>query len=110
MIFDKTKNVIIQRFTYCYKSIILNYKSWFLVLLSLLIIDKNIVTSFISFLIMLVFSHIAHYCYHNNNFYPLNVTHLYHHSHNNMFSHAIQILLEFVSLLFILFFKCLGFI
>ena len=103
--FDVTK--IIQRIIYCYNSIVLNYKSWFLILLALFLIDKNIVNSFVSFFIMLVFAHIAHYCYHNDSFYPLNVAHLYHHNHNNMFSHTIQILLEFVSLLFIVFFKYL---
>ena len=103
--FDNVKKILIERFTYCYKSIVLNYKSWFLLLVSLFFIDKNITSSFITFILMFFLGHIAHYCNHIDSTYPFNIVHLYHHSHNNMFSHLIQILLEFNSLLSIIFLK-----
>jgi hypothetical protein len=103
--FDDVKKIVTERFTYCYKSILLNYKSWFLLLISLFFIDKNITSSFITFISMIFVGHIAHYCNHIDSSYPFNIVHLYHHSQSNMFSHLIQILLEFNSLLFIIFFK-----
>jgi hypothetical protein len=99
------KNKIVERVRFIYKSIILNYKSWIFLLVSLFLIDKNIISCFVSFILMLFVAHIAHYCNHDDSSYPFNVVHLYHHSHNNMFSHLIQILLEFNSLLFIIFLK-----
>jgi hypothetical protein len=99
------KNKIIERVKYIYKSIILNYKSWIFLLVSLFLIDKNIISCFVSFILMLFIGHVAHYCNHAETSYPFNIVHLYHHSHNNMFSHLIQILLEFNSLLSIIFFK-----
>ena len=105
--FDNIKNLIFERFTSCYNSIFLNYKSWGFLLLSLTIIDKNITSSFITFILMIFVGHIAHYCNHIDSSYPFNIVHLYHHSHNNMFSHWIQILLEFNSLLSVVFLKYL---
>lgn len=105
--FDNIINPIFERFTSCYNSIFLNYKSWVFLLLSLTIIDKNTTSSFITFILMIFVGHIAHYCNHVDSSYPFNIVHLYHHSHNNMFSHWIQILLEFNSLLFVVFLKYL---
>lgn len=103
--FNHVKKILIERLIYSYKSILLNYKSWFLLLTSLFLIDKNITSSFITFILMFFLGHIAHYCNHIDSTYPFNIVHLYHHSHNNMFSHLIQILLEFNSLLFVIFIK-----
>jgi len=99
------KKIATERLIHCYNSILLNYKSWFLLLVSLFFIDKNVISCFVSFILMLFVGHIAHYCNHIDTSYPFNIVHLYHHSHNNMFSHLIQILLEFNSLLFVLFLK-----
>ena len=106
-VFQFIVNTINHRFNYIYKSLILNYKSWFLILLSFFVIDKNNLSCYASFILMLFVAHIAHYFYHIEFVYPLNVVHLYHHSHNNFFSHFIQILLEFNSLLYVIFFKYL---
>lgn len=103
--FNHVKKILIERLIYSYKSMLLNYKSWFLLLTSLFLIDKNIVSCYFSFILMLFISHIAHYCNHIDSTYPFNIVHLYHHSHNNMFSHLIQILLEFNSLLSVIFIK-----
>ena len=95
-----------KRILYCVNSIILNYKSWFFVGAALYLIDsKNIILSWLTFLAMLIISHIAHYLNHLDDSYPFNIAHLYHHSHSNWVSHWIQIILEFNSILLILIVK-----
>lgn len=103
----KENNELIKRINYFCKSILLNYKSWVVTSFALLFINNNILTSYISFAIMLFVVHIAHYVNHFDSSYPFNVVHLYHHNNNNMSSHLLQILLEFFSLLFILVLKYL---
>jgi hypothetical protein len=47
------------------------------------------------------FHHLSHY----DIFYPISCSHLYHHNHNNFFSHFIQVIIEYVMILSPLIFK-----
>jgi len=89
-----------------YESLTMNYKSWILVLLSLLLISKQTKKRFsislVTFFISIVAAHYVHKNVHNKieegqNRPNLNVLHLYHHEHDNLLSHVIQILVEFLS-------------
>jgi hypothetical protein len=97
-----------------YESLTMNYKSWILVLLSLFLISKQTKKRFsislVTFIISIV---VAHYV-HNNVHHKieegqsrpnLNILHLYHHEHDNILSHIIQIILEFVSGVYVIFVK-----
>lgn len=96
----------IKRSQKVYESITTNYKSWILILLSLFLISKqskgHFSISFITFLTAIIAAHYIHNDVHvkiekGQNRPNLNVLHLYHHEHDNILSHAIQIILEFVS-------------
>lgn len=87
-------------------SILMNYKSWLVLFICLYWIQPaNWMITFMSFFAMMFFSHIFHYMCHWKYSYPYNIVHLYHHSSSHMFSHVIQQLLEFVSILSMLYMK-----
>ena len=87
------------------KSLLLNYKSWFFLVIALILISlkdltgcaMNLGKGFATFGILFVASHVLHYWAHFKRAYPQNIVHLYHHEHNNFFSHFLQIIVEFVS-------------
>lgn len=86
------------------KSLLMNYKTWFLLITTLVIISlaggiKGLGNGFATFGILFVASHLLHYFAHFKNAYPQNIVHLYHHEYNNFFSHFIQIVVEFVALM-----------
>lgn len=92
------------------KSFTTNYKSWSLIVLSIIILSRtNLIGGFITFIILIVFAYFIHYYSHLKTSYPFNITHLYHHENNNFFSHFIQITLEFVALLSFLYTKYIAF-
>lgn len=96
----------IENLKYTIDSLILNYKSWILIVVCLYFINPNSVfQSVFTFLNMLIISHVFHYFAHTDSAYPGNLIHLYHHDNNNWFSHFIQIVLEFVALLSVNIFK-----
>jgi hypothetical protein len=85
------------------KSLQLNYKSFLLLFIALIFLSKNnYLICFITFFILLILSYLSHYFYHCEIFYPLNVVHIYHHENNNIFSHFIQVILEFQTACFML--------
>lgn len=97
-----------------YESLTMNYKSWILILLSLFLISKQTKkrysVSLITFFISIVIAHYAHKNVHHKieegqNRPNLNVLHLYHHEHDNLLSHVIQILVEFVSGVYVIVIK-----
>ena len=55
----------------------------------------------------MLFAHYFHKLCHYDDIYPFNITHIYHHLHNNWFSHFIQSVLEFSAFLSIIVFKYL---
>jgi hypothetical protein len=84
------------------KSLLLNYKSWILIFIVIFFLPHthSIFQSYFTFLAMLFLAYFSHFFSHID---PSNSSvHLYHHQHNNFFSHFIQILLEFVTLLLII--------
>ena len=86
------------------KSIILNYKSWFVLMISVIIISSNdLLNGLGTFFFMLFASHLFHYSCHLAIY--TNSVHLYHHTHHNYLSHISQIILEFCSILFFMFSK-----
>jgi len=97
-----------------YVSFTINYKSWILVLLSLFLISKQIKKKFsvslITFFISIIISHYVHNSVHHKiedgqNRPNLNILHLYHHEHDNILSHVIQVILEFVSGVYVIVLK-----
>ena len=86
------------------KSIVINYKSWILLMISIFIITKNdLIYGFLTFIFMLLASHSFHQSCHTA-FY-VNSVHVYHHKNNNYLSHISQILLELISILNFIFIK-----
>jgi len=83
------------------KSLIMNYKSWLLLITALVVISSTngLGNGFATFGVLFIASHLLHYFAHFKNAYPQNIVHLYHHEHNNFFSHFIQIVVEFVALM-----------
>lgn len=84
------------------ESLRINYKSWIVIFISLFFLpgESSFFIKIITFFFMLFLSYYFHYTAHVD---TTNASvHLYHHSHNNFFSHFIQILLEFVTILFII--------
>lgn len=87
------------------KSIVLNYKSWILLFLATYFINCYTIPDLITLIIMLMAVHLVHYFSHYPIFYPINCAHLYHHDNNNLFSHIIQMIIEFVFILSPILFK-----
>ena len=71
------------------KSLTMNYKSWLLLITALVVISSinGLGNGFATFGVLFVASHLLHYFAHFKNAYPQNIVHLYHHEHNNFFSH-----------------------
>ena len=88
----------IQYFSFILHSICINYKSWILLLCSLLILCDFRWVLLLTFVIGMISSHIIHYWHHFEHSYPHNIIHDYHHRYNLPFNHFIQLLLEFVSI------------
>lgn len=98
-----TKIIKDKRLTYLIQSLRINYKTFLLLFVVLIILSKkNYITCFITFFILMLLSYFTHYFYHCEIFYPMNVIHIYHHENNNFFSHFIQLILEFGTSCFIL--------
>ena len=88
------------------QSLTINWKSWLCIHISLYLInDNSLFIGYINYFIILLFSYWSHYLLHWKYIYPLNIIHIYHHLHSNTFSHIIQIILEFVSLMFFIVIK-----
>lgn len=85
-----------------FESLLLNYKSWILIFIVIFFLPHphSIYQSYYTYFIMLFITYFAHLFSHIDS--SNSSVHLYHHQHNNFFSHFIQILLEFVTLLLIL--------
>lgn len=86
------------------KSLLMNYKTWLLLVITLVTISSTngisgLGNGFATFGVLFIASHLLHYFAHSKNAYPQNIVHLYHHEHNNFFSHFIQIVVEFVALM-----------
>lgn len=93
----------ITKYNYILQSLQINYKTFLLLFVVLVILSKNnYLVCFITFFVLLFSSYLAHYFYHCEIFYPMNVVHIYHHENNNFFSHFIQLVLEFATACFIL--------
>ena len=92
-------------FYYILNSILINYKSWIFLAISLLILCEFNVTIFLTFTIGMFSSHLIHYWHHFEYSYPHNIIHDYHHRYNLLFNHFIQVVLEFVSIVGIIPFK-----
>lgn len=88
------------------ESLKLNYKSLILLFIVLFILsNNNYIVCVITFIFFSLLSHLVHYLYHCEIFYPLIITHVYHHENSNFFSSFIQLVLEFVISCFTLFIK-----
>ena len=85
-------------FSHIINSLQLNYKSWILLIASLLILCKFNGMLLITFVVGMISSHLIHYWHHFELSYPHNIIHDYHHRFNLPFNHIIQIILEFVSI------------
>ena len=83
-------------------SLLLNYKSWILLFIAIYLLPHthSFFLSYLTYFIMLFLAYFSHYSAHIDS--SNSSVHLYHHMNNNFFSHFIQLLLEFVTLLLIL--------
>jgi len=103
-IIKETCNIIKNTLVNIKKSVFINYQSWLILLISILIITKNdLINGIITFTFMLLASHLFHYSCHIAIY--TNSVHIYHHSHNNYLSHISQIILELFSILNFIFIK-----
>jgi hypothetical protein len=77
------------------RSIVVNYKSWFVLFISCLIICRqNIVLGFIQYILCIFYAYLAHRAAHEPIGFFFNRAHIYHHEHTNWMSHAIQVCVE----------------
>jgi hypothetical protein len=85
-----------------FSSLKLNYKSWILIFICIIFIptSTHLVNNFFTYFLMMFLSYIFHFTSHFEN--KNNSVHLYHHNNNNWFSHFIQIVLEFSTLLLLI--------
>jgi len=86
-----------------FESLELNYKSWVVIFICLFFLpvkESSFLNKIFSFFLMLIISYYFHYIAHVDT--CNSSVHLYHHENNNLFSHFIQILLEFVTILLII--------
>ena len=91
-------------------SIHTNYLSWAIIFMCLYKISNNYFNGIISFLIIYFLAYFAHVGAHNYDTFFTKI-HEYHHSHTNLFSHVIQLLLEFsVPSIFIPFYYYFDFV
>jgi len=93
-------------FNHIINSIIINYKSWICIGVSLYMMKTiSLSLTILNFIVFMLFSHISHLSLHLKCMYPMNISHIYHHLHDNTLSHAIQAIFEFLSLMSIIIFK-----
>jgi hypothetical protein len=93
---------------YVWKSILLNYKSWILIFFSIFLIEQEkYIQAVITFFCMIFSAYCTHYYSHFDFWFPLNITHIEHHNHDNWFAHFVEILLELSFFLAMLVFKYL---
>jgi hypothetical protein len=92
----------IDKLQQIWTSLRLNYKSWLLIFISLFMLpdSSSILNKFFTFFIMLLLCYWAHYFAHLSS--KNTTVHSYHHNNNNLFSHFIQILLEFYTIIFLI--------
>ena len=80
---------------YIIDSFIINYKSWLAFIISIYTIRRhNFLIVVINLIILLMYSHIAHYIWHLNYIYPINIIHTNHHSNDNTYSEVAEIIME----------------
>jgi|TARA_B110000093_G_C12966701_1_gene409979 hypothetical protein len=79
------------------ESLKMNYKSWLTIFVCVLILSKNDPgKGFLSFGFMVLLAYFVHRASHDKR-NLLSICHHYHHENNNVFSHFIQYILEFLS-------------
>lgn len=86
-------------------SIYKNYKWWISALLCLFVlndfqINKQYIYFFLTFIFMMIYSHIFHYLFHIDTFYPINIIHVYHHSVSGYFSNILEVIFECIILFY----------
>ena len=78
-----------------YNSMIMNYKSWLLIIITVSYLSyPNVLKGIIDVILLMMFVHIIHYMSHIKTTYPTNIIHLYHHSGHNFLTQFSQIILE----------------
>ena len=89
---------LLENIGYVGKSIKTNFLSWVCIFIAVYVLSddwQDYGFALLSFLGIMITSHIVHYLAHFTFAYPLNIVHIYHHKHSNSFSHLIQAALEF---------------
>mgnify|MGYP001196655951 CR=1 FL=1 len=78
------------------KSITSNYKSWFTLVISCIIMSykTSIFYGWIQYILCILWAYIAHRMAHEPIGFFLNRAHIYHHEHTDWISHAIQVCVE----------------
>lgn len=78
------------------KSITINYKSWFTLVISCIIMSykTSIFYGWIQYILCILWAYIAHRMAHEPIGFFLNRAHIYHHEHTDWISHAIQVCVE----------------
>ena len=79
-----------------FNSIIINHKSWFVLLISCIIMSyrTSIFYGWIQYILCIFWAYIAHRMAHEPIGFFLNRAHIYHHEHTDWISHAIQVCVE----------------
>ena len=85
-----------QRFIYFIKSLKMNYKSWIVIYISILLVDPK--NAILAIFLMYLYFYIFHYVSHCDYFYPLNCIHSYHHDEKSIMSDILEVGLEFYSI------------
>lgn len=107
LIIDKIKNTLCNTLYNIQKSILINYKSWIILTISIYIISYNdLLNGIVTFIFILLSSHLFHYSCHFGSY--TNSIHIYHHKHNNYLSHITQIILEIYAILNFIFVKYIS--
>ena len=88
---------------YIIDSFIINYKSWLAFIISIYTIRRhNFLIVVINLIILLMYSHIAHYIWHLNYIYPINIIHTNHHSNDNTYSEVAEIIMEIMLFIYLI--------
>ena len=85
-----------QRFIYFIKSLKMNYKSWIVIYISVLLVEPK--NAILAIFLMYLYFYIFHYVSHCDYFYPLNCIHSYHHDEKSIMSDILEVGLEFYSI------------
>lgn len=83
-------------FNHIFKSLKLNYKTWFVLFVSCIIIcwNTSIFWGSIEYLLCIIYAYLAHRVAHEPIGFFVNRAHIYHHEHTDWSSHAIQVCVE----------------